>query len=151
MVSCVSNRHESIKNVIHDALQGCSENTLAAFPNGPSLSHCVQRARHKQNHAPPIPVQLQGFNIPDKYSKLLPGILFLQCDSGRDDAEHILIFGFEDNLDLLLRHRHWLADGTFKCLPAVFYQSFTLHVYIEGSVVPAVYALLSNKTQQTYQ
>ncbi|KII74573.1 hypothetical protein RF11_16183 [Thelohanellus kitauei] len=58
---------------------------------------------------------------------------------------------YQDNLDLLLRHRHWLADGTFKCLPAVFYKLFTLHVYIEGSVVPAVYALLPNKTRQTYQ
>ncbi|KII61515.1 hypothetical protein RF11_10475 [Thelohanellus kitauei] len=61
--------------------------------------------------------------------------------SGIDDSDHILIFESDDNLNLLLRYRQWLADGTFRCLPAVFYQLFTLRVYIQGSVVPA----------QTYQ
>ncbi|KII64995.1 hypothetical protein RF11_05972 [Thelohanellus kitauei] len=71
--------------------------------------------------------------------------------SGVDDADHKLIFASDDSPELLLRHRHWLADGTFKSSPAVFYQLFTLHVCIEGLVAPAAYALLPNKTQQTYQ
>ena len=151
MVSSVSNGTESTRNVIRDAIEGCSENTLAALPSRRTLSRRIQRARRKLNPTPPIPVQRNGFDIPDQYSKLASGLRYLQYDSGADDADRILIFASDDNLDLLIRHRHWLADGTFKCAPAVFYQLFTLHVYIEGSVVPAVYALLPNKTQQTYQ
>jgi hypothetical protein len=151
MVSSVSNGTESTRNVIRDAIQGCSKNTLAALPSRRTLSRRMQRARRKLNPTPPIPVQRNGFDIPDQYSKLASGLRYLQYDSGADDADRILIFASDDNLDLLIRHRHWLADGTFKCAPAVFYQLFPLHVYIEGSVVPAVYALLPNKTQQTYQ
>lgn len=75
----------------------------------------------------------------------------MQYDSGAHDLDHLLIFAFDENLDLLIRNQQWLADGTFKCSPAVFYQLFTLHIYIAGSVVPVLNALLPNKTQQTYQ
>jgi len=77
----------------------------------------------------------------------------LQYDSGIDDAYRILIFASDENLlDLLVRHRQWLVDGTFKCSPSVFNQLFTLHVYMAGSVVQVVYSLLpNNKTQTTYQ
>ena len=69
-----------------------------------------------------------------------------------NDADRILIFASDENLDLLVRRRQWLVDGTFKCSPSVFNQLFTLHVYMAGSVVQVVYALLPNyKTQTTYQ
>ncbi|XP_071943684.1 uncharacterized protein [Antedon mediterranea] len=45
---------------------------------------------------------------------------------------------------------HWFADGTFKVVPAIFFQLWTVHGVYEGHVVPLVYALLRNKTQPTY-
>ena len=35
--------------------------------------------------------------------------------------------------------------------PDVFYQVYTIHVVIENAVIPLVYALLPNKTQNTYE
>ncbi|KII65921.1 hypothetical protein RF11_11170 [Thelohanellus kitauei] len=69
-----------------------------------------------QTHRPQIPIQLFGFDILDEYSKLLADIHFLQYESGADDADRTLIFASDDNLDHLLRHRYWLADGILKFL-----------------------------------
>jgi hypothetical protein len=151
MVESVQSGHESTRNVIRDAVQNCSENTMAALPSRRTLARRIQRARRKLNPTPPLPVQRNGFDIPDQYTKTISGFRFLQCDSGRDDNDRILIFASDENLDLLARHRHWFADGTFKCSPAMFYQVFTIHVYIGGSILPLVYALLPDKTQVTYQ
>lgn len=115
MVSSVRNGHESTRNVIRDAIQGCNENTLAALPSRRTLSRRIQRARRKLNPTPTIPVQRNGFEIPDQYTKLSTGLRFMQYDSGADDADRILIFASDENLDLLVRHRQWFADGTFKC------------------------------------
>jgi len=109
-----------------------------------TLSRRIQHAHRRLNLTLPIPVQRSGFGIPEKYTKTASGLRFFQYDS-------ILIFASDKNLDLLVRHRQWLADRTFKCSPSVFNQLFTLHVYMAGSVVPVVYALLPNKTQTTYQ
>jgi len=126
MVALVTTGHESTRNVIRGAIQGASESTLAAMPSRRTLSRQVQlRARCRLNPTPPIPVQRSGFGIPDKYTKTAAlGLRFLQYDSGIDDADRILIFASDKNLDLLVRHRQWLADGTFKCSPSVFYQLF---------------------------
>lgn len=42
-------------------------------------------------------------------------------------------------------------DGTFKVTPSIFFQVYTIHVMYKDAVVPLVYALLPNKTEETYQ
>jgi hypothetical protein len=45
----------------------------------------------------------------------------------------------------------WLADGTFKVVPALYFQLYTIHFNFIGGVNPAaVYCLLPNKTRATY-
>ncbi|CAN7942588.1 unnamed protein product [Ixodes hexagonus] len=45
----------------------------------------------------------------------------------------------------------WFMDGTFKVTPSIFFQVYTIHVMYKDAVVPLVYALLLNKTEETYQ
>ena len=42
-------------------------------------------------------------------------------------------------------------DGTFKTVPLLFYQLYTIAVKKGGHFLPVVYALLPNKTQETYE
>ena len=42
------------------------------------------------------------------------------------------------------------CDGTFSVAPDVFYQVYTIHGVIENAVIPLVYALLPNKTQEKF-
>ena len=49
----------------------------------------------------------------------------------------------------------WLADGTFKLSPQVFYQIYSIHVELWGFALPyiviALIGLLPNKTEKTYE
>jgi len=46
----------------------------------------------------------------------------------------------------------WLADGTFKVVPRVFFQLYTIHFAFGNSVCPAaIYFLLSDKSTATYE
>lgn len=54
------------------------------------------------------------------------------------------------------RNKHFFGDGTFKRVPQPFFQLFTIHVdtgssEIATNIVPAMFALLPNKTQRTYE
>ena len=61
----------------------------------------------------------------------------------------MLIFSTSTNLDLLSRSKLWLADGTFKTVPEIFYQLYTMHAFSNGRVFSCVYALLSDKKEET--
>jgi hypothetical protein len=47
------------------------------------------------------------------------------------------------------RSTNWLVNGTFKTVPSLFYQLFTIHVLIQQgdqTVSPTIYALLTDKS-----
>jgi hypothetical protein len=106
MFAAVSIGQESTRNIISDGVQNCSENTLAALPSRRTLARRIQHARRKLNPTPPIPVQRSGFDIPDQYTKTTSSLRFLQDDSGRDDNDRLLILASDENIALLVRHRH---------------------------------------------
>ena len=61
-----------------------------------------------------------------------------------------LFFGHRDIVHALRVHISlWLCDGTFKICPMQFYQLYTIHIHIGGFYPPCLYALLTNKTEQT--
>lgn len=62
----------------------------------------------------------------------------------------MLIFSTRINLQLLARSDHWFADGTFKTVPHLFYQLYTLHGLQNNIAVPLVFALLPDKNKATY-
>src|ERR1043165_7426747 len=53
-------------------------------------------------------------------------------------------------MTLLQDSEHWFVDGTFKVVPELFFQLYTVQVRAFGTVVPCLYVLLPNKTQGTY-
>ena len=71
-------------------------------------------------------------------------------DSGSEDENRFFMFATKGNLRQLGRSKTWYVDGTFKVCPSLFYQLFTMHAMIGGSVVPLVYTLLQNKTEVAY-
>lgn len=80
---------------------------------------------------------------------------FLVIEDGME--EKILVFSTKQARKLLLDNKYKMkyGDGTFKRTPKPFYQLFTVHVDISRNkdttnVVPIVYVLLPNKSQETY-
>ena len=66
------------------------------------------------------------FDVPSEFAD------FLLHDTGKDDKERILIFGQRSLLELMESlDTLWLADGTFKICPEIFFQLFTIHITIK--------------------
>ena len=68
----------------------------------------------------------------------------------------ILIFSTNRKLELLAECEHWFADGTFNTTPSLFEQVYAVHDFKrceEGydEILPAVYALLPDKRNITYE
>ncbi|KRX51250.1 hypothetical protein T09_6570, partial [Trichinella sp. T9] len=54
------------------------------------------------------------------------------------------------NIKLLAAMRTWGMDGTFKVVPQWYQQLFTIHAFVAGKLVPAVYCLCTGKDVETY-
>ena len=89
-------------------------------------------------------------DIPEEFKSTTHGEQFLLFDNGNGSSSRMLIFSTSTNLDLLSRSKLWLADGTFKTVPQIFYQLYTIHAFSNGREFPCVYALLSDKKEVTY-
>jgi hypothetical protein len=102
------------------------------------------------SQAPAVPLSLVELIIPDRYSKTRTGEDFLLFDSG-SSVDRILIFSTRKNLQLLAQSRHWYSDGTFKVVPPLFDQLYTIHGVKYNNVIPSVFILMPNRRENTYE
>src|ERR1051325_1749094 len=126
------------------------DHVLMALPKRTTVSQALRRHKVKIGSAssgiilPPIPVDLT-FAMPDLFSDIV------QFDSGPGD-NRIIIISCPELLDGLARSSSWLADGTFKVTPTLFFQLYSIHFDFGNGVCPAaVFCLLTNKTAETYE
>ena len=75
---------------------------------------------------------------------------FLLRDSGPAENS-ILISGLRRNTELLKPAEYWCADGAFKVRPDLRKQLYAARGIANGFAAPCVYALLPNKTENTYR
>ena len=135
--------------------------TAASLPPYAQLKRIVGRSRGKQ--MPSCPTNLKDLIIPEELKTDHRGELFLQYDSrsvsdeesfseeeSDSERERILIFASKQGLRALARSQVWLMDGTFKVVPSLFYQLYTVNILKEGVTMPMVYCLMSSKTNSTY-
>jgi hypothetical protein len=127
-----------------------TDEVLMALPRRSLLTRTLQRSRQKanagangENQLPPVPIDLT-FTIPTQYADM---VLF---DSGSGD-NRIILMGCLELLDSLARAEVWLADGTFKVVPSLYFQLYSIHFSFGSGINPAaLYCLLNNKTAATY-
>ena len=60
------------------------------------------------------------------------------------------MFGTLEFLQKLCNCKTIFMDGTFYISPEIFSQMYTLHGFYRGQMIFFLYALLPNKTKQTY-
>lgn len=122
---------------------------LMALPKKASLSRILRRHRHKENTAangglPLEPTDLT-FTMPEVFRTF---VLFDSLDA--DDR--LIIFGDRDILNIMERSDVWIADGTFKVAPSLYFQLYSIHFkFISGINPVGLYCLLRNKTKPTYE
>ena len=75
---------------------------------------------------------------------------FLQADSGQGE-QRVVLFATNRQLKALAEATEWYMDGNFAMSPDLFKQLYIIRVPLGGSSITTLYALLSKKTQTTYE
>ncbi|KRX70386.1 hypothetical protein T06_14717 [Trichinella sp. T6] len=97
---------------------------------------------HRAKRFPRLPEHRHDLVLADQFKTTKSGEDFLLCQS---NSRHILIFATGTNIRLLAACRTWGMDGTFKIVPQWYQQLFTIHAFVAGKLVPAVYCLCTGK------
>ena len=136
--------------ILHTELMNVNNaETLTRLPERQTLYRAINRCQNRQR--PNIPLTVNELHIVEPYSKTLDGDLFLQFDSGTDDADRILMFYTITGLRHLVNSRIVLCDGTFRTCPKPFFQLYSFHGIVRENSFPFVYTLTMRKTESTYK
>ena len=121
-----ANTMEAPQQIVRIAQHSITEETAARTPLYRSLQRNIEKKRKSDQLDYPDPESLEDQEIPDHLS-VVDRRRFLLHDSGSDDEERFIMFGTDNNLDIIQEQRNWYADGTFKEAPRVFSQVYTIH------------------------
>ena len=135
--------------IIAEATAELNPAALAQLPPLDTMKRTIRAERKIELGAPANPKSTLELEIPDNYRVTKRGELFLLFDSGPSN-KRILMFTTHSNLDWLSCEM-WAADGTFDLLPEIFEQLYTIHPLRDQTALPAVFALLPDKTQNSYE
>ena len=131
-------------------------------PNREALRAKIQRKRRRiEIGHEPEPTSLE-FPIPDRFKSVTHAgheVRFLlhddfeQIDEFEEgsDNDRIIVFASDRMLGELRNASTWMLDGTFKVVPSLFFQLYTIHAIRGSHVFPCVYAFLPNKATATYK
>ena len=116
------------------------------------MKKTVQRIRQKELMALAIPASLKELIISPEFTTTFDGKPFLLDDSYSQNQEipRILIFSTTENLDMMVDCEHLYIDGTFSSSTSIFYQLYTIQGVQYSNVLPSIFALLPNKTEEIY-
>lgn len=141
--------YNSSQQIITGNVHSLSESASVKLPHVSAIRRTIRRVRQRAEVAHPIPTNISSMIIPDVYKYTLDKEPFLLYD-GVDEEDRILIFSTKANLEVLKQSKNWFGDGTFKVVPELFFQLYTIHALTEDIVIPCVYALLPDKKESTY-
>ncbi|XP_068246839.1 uncharacterized protein [Palaemon carinicauda] len=141
---------ETAQQIISQTVELISSGAATQLPPVRHIRRAIRRYKQAAGAPHPIPSNLADMVIPSEYKKTSSGEDFLLYDSGLNE-QRILLFSPPTNISLLEKSDNWFGDGTFKIVPELFYQLYTIHCLTSERVIPCVYALLPNKRQAAYE
>lgn len=147
---------EPVPKIFENFMEHGNHNLRAVdIPTYEAVKGVLYKARKDYLHVNSLRFNsLQELRLPEELVK----DFFLYDDGPGDDGldEKIIIFGKPSAKQYLKKFDKFYGDGTFKVVPRLFYQLYSLHVDISQNkdtvnFVPLIYILLSNKSQNTYE
>ncbi|CAF1942855.1 unnamed protein product [Rotaria magnacalcarata] len=127
---------------------GLDNEVMVNFPLPKAVVRTIYR--HRANMFPPLPND-QTFEIPKQFSqtKRRESIIIYDGYKKKYDGR-LLLFSTNELLQQLCETELILVDGTFASAPIGFEQLVIIMGNINDEGVPLVWALTSNRKQQTY-
>ena len=122
------------------------------MPNKEALRRVISCIRSE--NMPAQPQSLQDIDVPINLRVTISGEPFLAKEITLGE-EKIMIFCTISNLQYLQKADFWIIDGTFKTVPTLFHQMYTIHALVgrenNSRVLPMVYALMTSKSKENYE
>lgn len=160
MVQEAGNTVAPPRRVISQAIMDLDEEALTQLPKRRTLLKRIQRKRQRMDDDfLPDPPTAEDFIVPDRFKTIEFGghqERFLLHDDNADVEEapqqhRIIIFASDAMLNQLSVAATWMCDGTFKYVPKLYYQVYSIHAVRGSNVFPCAYCLLKNKSRETYE
>ena len=126
-------------------LTASNSSEIPVLPSFYNLHSAIYRARRRQ--LPPLPKSSANLTIPNSLRKTNNGKEFVLLDG---DKSGILLLATSENLQYLASQEKYFMDGTFDVAPTQYLQLFTMHAFINEKQLPLVFALLPDKSSNTY-
>ena len=148
-------RDTTAAHIVAASLAGRSEGQMELLPSNKHLLESVQqkRLRHDRQALGAEPcnfASLDALQNPQSL-QMLDGQFFLLHDSSADSGDdRFLIFGAQENVEVLADCQTWKADGIFKICPELFEQVYTVNGSASRWTFPYLYGLLPGKSAQVY-
>lgn len=126
-------------------------NNAQSMPSKDAMRQQIKRVRRQNVMSEPT--SLDSLFIPEELKHTLNGEPFLinESEIGNDK---ILLFTTLANLRKLELAKYWIMDGTFKTVPTIFHQLYSVHAPVghdtNSRILPLVFALLSSKSKECY-
>ena len=126
---------------------------ITQFPSFPEVRR--QLGRHRESRNIPVP---DVFNIPDLLRVTRRGRDVEATDVNFNErfllhtgqGGKLLVFCADTELTVMHNSEYLVCDGTFEMVPDSSYQLYTIHGYFNGEGMALAWALLPNKTTDTY-
>ena len=116
--------------IITNVTATISREIQPCLPRKDALRQQIKRAKRACDEEVE-PTTLNEFKLPGAYCTTLSGQPF-----GKDipeGNERILIFATPENLKWLQEAKYWIMDGTFKTVPILFRQLYSIHAPAGGN------------------
>jgi hypothetical protein len=140
--------HESTSSIIRSQVASTSSETYVKLPKKVTLKRRIERVR--KQHLPPEPNTLENLQeIQEKFTRYKDGERWL-LHYDYDSETKLMIFCTDDHFRRLSRSEYWICDGTFKSVPNIICQIYTIHIIINNQWFPVVIALMKRKTKELY-
>lgn len=144
--------HDKPAQIIQNAIVNMPQNSHPYMPNREALRKQILHVRNES--LPSQPQSLQDINVPDNLRITISGREEFLIKEIEFDEEKIMIFCTISNFQYLQEAEYWIMDGTFKTVPRLFQQMYTIHALVgrgdNARVLPMIYALMTSKSEECY-
>ncbi|XP_018496452.1 uncharacterized protein LOC108864738, partial [Galendromus occidentalis] len=145
--SCQEVYREALADAVTEyQTQHPTEEIGATLPMYGSVRSALQR--HRAKDRPTLPQTLADIILEGQWATTKLGVTFLMIDDGTTDR--MLGFLTEEALTILCGATAVFMDGTFRIVPSLFCQLYSLHAFFRGQMMPLAYFLLADKEKDTY-
>lgn len=138
-------------NIIAEKCDNINEKNVEYFPKIDNIKRTLRNKRSIELGVGSPPNKLYNIQIDNKIFKVNEVSIVL-FDSGIQEMDkRIIIFTRPQDIKYLKKCEHVFIDGSFYSAPKIAYQLFTIHIFIENTVLPLIYCILPSKKQNAYE